>query len=201
MPFLKKLTAEWGRGSDKIEELVWHIPNEDFPKISDFKDIQIRENERAFLVSSGLLKKFLVPGRHSIPKDVDEIVWVDVSPKRCPFGIGKSRGLLSADQKKVGLGGFITFRIGDREEDLKSFIKNFLSGQNSFEVEKIESWLREHPLSSVFRGVVKNFTHEQLSQIDCEKLSNFVIPKLADELQKYGIDICGVDITHFANTE
>lgn len=196
MPLFKKKVVSWVHDPNKLGDIVWRIPNDAYPKVKDVNGIIVKEFERAVFFKGGTLQSVLPSGKHLIPKDVDEVVWVDTSPKPHPYGIPNYRGPITMDNFQIGFSGTITLRVnGDREEDVAKFLTRITAGRQCFTCEQLVDWLREGPLTSVFRDTVNKFTHEQFMRLEREEIISHVKAKLVTELSRYGLELISIDIT------
>lgn len=197
LPFKKKVTVGWIRDSSNSSQLVWRIPNEKFPKISRAGEVVVKEFEKAIFFKGGSMEGIWSPGKHQIPKEVDEVIWVDISPKQQPFGIPKYNGPITKDGYQMGLSGAITLRVnGDLEKNVAQFLSRLVAGSNTYNRDQLADWLREGPLVSVFRDVAKKLTYQEFMQMNREELLNHEVrPRLYNELYRYGLDLISIDLT------
>jgi SPFH domain / Band 7 family len=195
-PFRKK-EVSWARDPSIPSELVWRLPNDKYPKISRVNAIVVKEFEKAIFYKGGTMESIRSSGKHPVPKGINEIIWVDISPKQETFGIPKNHGPTTKDGHQLGLSGALTLRVnGDMEKNVAQFISRVVAANTSFTREQLVDWLREGPLVSVFRDIAKNFTYKEFIQIDREELiSQQVRPRLFNELYRLGLDLISIDLT------
>jgi hypothetical protein len=147
-------------------------------------------------VKNGAFQNVLSSGKHPVPKDIDEIVWVDVSPKTQPFGIPVFNGPITQDNFQIGLSGTVAFRVAFTKEDVKTFLLEMVGGNRSFDAVQVVDWLRRGPLASVLRDILKNRTLDEFRRLDRENFVNLDLrPRLVYELSKYGIELISMDVT------
>jgi uncharacterized membrane protein YqiK len=176
-------------------DLIWQIPNDKFPKLESIKEVIVKEHERAVLFASGVTTKILTPGNHQIPKGITEIVWVDVSPKKCPFGICKdSNLLLTNDGKRIGISGFINLKVREDESSIRLFFKRIVAGQKTFNCDQLVEWLLKGLLSSVFHDIIGKFSSDEISKTNMARFGDLVLAGISEELSKYGLEASSIHI-------
>jgi len=191
----KRFVVSWERETSEGYDLIWQIPNDKFPKLKGIKEVVVKEHERAVLFASGVIKKILAPGSHQIPKDITNIVWVDVSPKEYPFGIRKdSNLLLTNDGKRIGISGYINLKVREDESNIKLFLKKVVAGQRTFNCEQLVEGLLKGLLSSVFHNIVIKYSSHEIAKINTAKLEDLVLAGISDELSKYGLEVSSIHI-------
>ncbi|MCW4006381.1 MAG: SPFH domain-containing protein [Candidatus Bathyarchaeota archaeon] len=196
MPFLKKKTVSRNVNSPSLDELIWRIPNQAYPKVADIDEIVVTEFEKAVLIKDGVVQNVLSSGKHEVPRGVTEIVWVDISPKCQLFGIPVYNGPTTKDNYQIGLSGTVTFRVMFSKEDVKSFVLEMVKGSRVFAAAQVVDWLRSGVLVSVLRDVVKSKSLDEFKNVNREQLVSFDLrPRLVCELSKYGIELVSMDIT------
>lgn len=195
-PFRKKVVS-WERDPSTPSELIWRIPNEKFPKISGVSAVIVKEFEKAILYKGGMMQSVCSSGKHLIPNGINEVIWVDISPRQEAFGIPKNHGPITKDGCQIGLSGAITLRVnGDMEKNVAQFISRVVASNQSFTREQLVDWLRDGPLVSVFRDMARNMTYKEFLLIDREELvSQQVRPRLFNELYRLGLDLLSIDLT------
>ena len=195
MPFFKKKIVSRNIDPTKPNQLIWRIPNATHTKIKDIDEILVRDYEKAVFVKDGVFLNILSSGSHSVLKDINEIIWIDVSPKRLPFGIPIFTGPVTMDNYQIGLSGTITLRLIQSRDGIRNFLLEMVTCNKMFDAEQIVEWLRKGPLVTILRDAVKKLTLEQFKQ-DREQLINQDLkPKLNTEISKYGIELTSMDIT------
>ena len=196
MSLFKKEVVQRQIDPNKPNDFIWRIPNETYSKTSKVSAIMVRDFERAIFLKDGLFQNVLPPGKHAVPKNTGEIIWIDVSPKTKPFGIPVYQGPVTADGFQFGLSGTLTLRIMFTRGDVRNFLLEMVCGQTTFDSEQLVDWLRKGPLVSVLRDIFKKLTIEQYHLLDREEFMNRnVKPRLVEELSKYGVDLVSIDIT------
>jgi uncharacterized membrane protein YqiK len=195
MPLFRKQKVVWIRDPQQPRHLIWHIPNEKFPKTKDISDIAVNEHESAALFAGGRFHVLFSAGQHRLPKGVDKIVYVDTSPITEPYGIPFHNGPVTMDNYQVGVSGVLTLRIGRGEEEIRMFLSRIVSGQPSFTSEKLIDWLREGMLVSVFRDIVKKYSLEQFRRLDRARILEEVQYRLGVDLKKSGLHLDSFEIT------
>ena len=196
MSLFKKEVVQRQIDPNKPNEFIWRIPNETYPKTKKVSSIMVRDFERAIFLKDGMFQNVLTPGKHPVPKNTGEIIWIDVSPKNQPFGIPVYQGPVTADGFQIGLSGTLTLRIMYTREDVRNFLLEMVCGRTTFDSEQLVDWLRKGPLVSVLRDIFKKLTIEQYRLLDREEFMNRnVKPRLVEELSKYGVDLVSIDIT------
>lgn len=197
MPIFRKIVAEWQRR--ETTQTIWRIPNDVYSNIKKIKAALVKESERAAFVKKGRVILVVPSGEHPLLKETDEIVWVDVSRKSLPFGIPKYRRLLTRDQHEIGFSGKLTLKVGNTEGDIKKFLTKAVGNKSSLSYDELTKWLRDGPLVSVFRGFVGKVAYEDFVKIEPYEIAHRVVPQLADELSKYGLQLVSIDITGVAH--
>jgi uncharacterized membrane protein YqiK len=191
----KKLVISWERSSCKNQDIVWGVPNERFPKLENVKEVIVKEHERAVLFASGVITKILTPGNHQISKGITDIVWVDVSPKTCPFGICKdSNLLLTNDGKRIGISGFINLKVREDEGSIRLFFKRVVAGQKTFNCDQLVEWLLKGLLSSVFHDIIGKFSSAEISKTNMARFGDLVLAGISEELSNYGLEASSIHI-------
>lgn len=195
----KKLTIEWRSEGSGTKSLIWRIPDENFSKVSDIKEVIVKEHERVLILSSGTIKRFLPPGRYEISKDVTDVIWVDVSPKTCPFGIRKSsNALLTADGKVIGISGTITLRVKGDEGSVRLFFLKVVTGQKCYTFDQLVEWLSHGILVSVLHDVIAKIKSDDFGRVSRAELGDKILAGLSEELAQYGIEATSVHIVGIA---
>jgi uncharacterized membrane protein YqiK len=184
--------AEWKRGDDNL--MTWRIPNSVYPKVKGIKTVRVKKYERVAFVTKGDIL-VVRSGEHHIPAQTQEIIWVDVSPKMLRYGIAKCRHLLTKDNQSIGFSGTVTLKVGETESDVKKFLTKFVRHRFSLNEDELKNWLRDSLLISAFRGFLGKITHEDFLKVGREKIVYNLIPTLAEELSKYGLELLSLDIT------
>lgn len=191
----KKFVVSWERDASETQDLIFQIPNDKFPKLESVKEVVVKEHERVVLFASGVIKKILTPGNHQISKGITNIVWVDVSPKTCPFGIRKdSNLLLTNDGKNIGISGLINLKIRGDESSIRLFFKRVVAGQKTFNCVQLVEWLLKGLLSSVFHDIIGKFKSGEISKITMARLADLVLAGISEELSKYGLEASSIHI-------
>ncbi|MEM2742266.1 MAG: SPFH domain-containing protein [Candidatus Aenigmatarchaeota archaeon] len=199
MTFFKKISVGWVRDTSNVHDLIWRIPNENFPKISEIKEVIIKEHERGVLISSGIIKFYLTPGKYSISRDISEVVWIDVSPKTCPFGIPKSsNALITADGKNIGVSGTITLKIKSDESSVRLFLTKIVAGQKNYSCDQLINWLRHGVLTSVFHDIISRMRSDEFTRINRSELNDKLLARLSEELINYGVEVSSIHMLGFA---
>lgn len=195
MPIFKKISVEWIRDVENARDLIWRIPNENFPRISEIKEIIIKEYERGVFISSGIIKHYLTPGKHPVPSDISEVIWVDVSPKTYPFGIPKSSNtLITVDGKNIGVSGTITLKVKSDETGVRLFLTKIIAGQENYSCDQLVNWLRQGVLASTFHDIVSKMKSDEFARISRSELNDRLLARLSEELLKYGIEASSIHV-------
>ena len=193
----KKTTISWDRDSHEPAELIWRLPNVEHKNVNAIDKLVVKEFERVALFKAGVFSGVLAQGEHKLLSDVDEIIFVDTSPKTQIYGIRKSQGLITNDKFRFGFSGKITFRVKEDNVDIGNFLTKIVSSRNSLNERYLIRWLREGPLLAVFREIVKNLTFEQFRTMNRRKLNMETEAKLGTELSIYGIELTSNTIMYF----
>ena len=188
--------VSWNREQEEVENLIWRIPDENYPDVDDIDQVLIKETERVAIFNQGTFKDTLAQGKHDIFENVDEIIFLDVSPKTLPFGIPRSQGPLTKDNRRIGFSGNISFSIQENPVSIGSFITKYANGKKSITSDDFLAWLRTGPLHSVFRDILRDLTGEEFQGMDKLDLLMELESKLGAELNDIGVEIDNLEITN-----
>jgi uncharacterized membrane protein YqiK len=194
--FGKKVVVEWRITEN--DSMIWRVPNSVYPEMKKIKAVSVKEFERVAFVGKGRIISVIKSGEHILSKGIQEIIWVNISPKTLPFGIAKHRKLLTKDQCEIGLSGMLTLKVGDTEGDIKKFITKIVGTKSSLGYDEIIEWLRGGPLISVFRAFLSKVTRDEFIRLERNKIADNVGSRLTNELSRHGLEIISLDITGIA---
>lgn len=197
MPFFERTFAKWPPGPNRPYELIFRIPNQIYPDVKKIHGVIVNELERAVLIQSGSIQNVLPHGRHQLPKDVDEVIWVDTSQKPQRYGIPNYQGPVTADNLQIGFSGTVTLRVdAEHIPHVKNFLREIVAERSSFTSKDLIKWLREGLLISIFGDIISGFTYEQFMRMRREDIINrHVIPELEPELRTRGLSLVSMSIT------
>ena len=194
--FFPMKIVSWNRDQEEAENLIWRIPDDLYPDVNDIDQVLIKETERVAIFNQGSFKDTLAQGKHDIFENVDEIIFLDVSPKTLPFGIPRSQGPLTKDNKRVGFSGKISFSIQENPVSIGSFLTNYANGKKGITSEEFVTWLRTGPLLSVFRDILRDVTGDEFQGMDKFDILMELESKLGAELNVIGVEIDDLEITN-----
>ncbi len=197
MPLFKKKTLNWNRNPASPTELVWRIPNDEYPKISSVGEVEIKEFEKAVFYKGGAMESVQPSGKHSLPKGTTEVILVDISPRQELFGIPRNHGPVTKDGYQFGVSGALTLRVnGDMEKNVAQFLTRVVAANKTFTREQLVNWLRDGPLASVLRDISKDLTYSEFVRMNREEFARQQVrPRLFNELYRYGLDLLSIDVT------
>lgn len=194
--FFPLTVLSWNREEEDTENLIWRLPDENYPDIDDVDQVLVKETERVAIFNQGTFKDTLAQGKHDIFENVDEIIFLDVSPKTLPFGIPRSQGPLTKDNKRVGFSGKISFSIQENPVSIGSFLTKYANGKKEITSEEFITWLRTGPLLGVFRDILRDITGEEFQGMDKFDILMELESKLGAELNVIGVEIDDLEITN-----
>ncbi|HUS78447.1 MAG TPA: SPFH domain-containing protein [Patescibacteria group bacterium] len=198
--FRRPRTVSWERQED-LSPMIWRLPDEGHPDVGSINRVMLREHEKAALYKAGTYDNVFSQGEHDLPKDIDEVVFVDISPRTRPFGIPRFQGPETKDGLRFGFSGRVTFRVNEDVVDVANFVNKVVSGRASVSDEDIVGWMREGPLKSVFKDIVKERTYEEFRHMDRDEMMMELEAKLGMELSDNGMELLSIEILNFSDPE
>jgi hypothetical protein len=177
--------------------MIWSIPNEKYPNISNIGEIKVKEGQRAVIYNSGVFQTLFPPGTNRVLSEFDSAYFVDVTPKKQPIGIRAPNYPITRDGMSFGFSGNLVFKVMEDPTSIGNFLTKIVGQKKEVTPNFVSLWLRDGLLFQVFKELIGNYDYEEFRDLDKVELDMNLESKLGFELKDYGIEINSVEIKYY----
>ena len=191
----QKKTLSWKNKNSLSRE----FPNNEMINLDKITEIEVGNNECAACYSSSKFTNLLRTGLYERPDSVDKVIFLDTSVNRVKFGIRAPNYPITLDKMSFGFSGIISFKIMDESVAVGNFVSKILKQNEDYTSKELMRWLRDGPLFTAFRDLIKDLTYSEFIKTRKDDLIIELETRIGYELMDYGLELVSLDIINYTN--